>query len=129
MANAGILYSAIIAICQAYEKSRLFLSIYSLIFWSKQVNYENSINFRSPEFQPVDFIMMLHIKKLYLFYKEGFTNMPSWGKQAWLVIIIKLFVMFVVLKIFFFPNFLKTNYKTDADRSNHVLENLTNINP
>lgn len=69
------------------------------------------------------------LKKTYLFYKEGFANMPSWGKQAWLVIIIKLFVMFVVLKIFFFPNFLKTNYKTDAERSHHVLENLTNINP
>jgi len=37
--------------------------------------------------------------------------------------------MFVILKIFFFPNFLKTNFKNDTDRSDHVLENLTNINP
>jgi hypothetical protein len=37
-------------------------------------------------------------------------------------------VMFVILKIFFFPNFLKSNYQTDAERSNHVLENLTHIN-
>jgi hypothetical protein len=37
-------------------------------------------------------------------------------------------VMFFILKIFFFPNILKSNFKTDAERSNHVLENLTNIN-
>lgn len=68
------------------------------------------------------------IKRIGRFYAEGFAQMPRWGKQAWLIIIIKLFVMFVILKIFFFPNFLNTNFKTDAERSDHVLENLTNIN-
>ena len=68
------------------------------------------------------------LKKIVRFYREGFANMPKWGKQVWLVILIKLFIMFVILKIFFFPNFLKTNFKNDADRSDHVLENLTNIN-
>jgi len=64
-------------------------------------------------------------KRIYRFYHEGFTNLPRWGKQVWLVILIKLFVLFVILKIFFFPDFLKTNFKNDAERSNHVLENLT----
>lgn len=68
------------------------------------------------------------LKKIFSFYKEGFTHMPSWAKQAWLVIGVKLFVMFFILKLLFFPNFLKTHYKTDQERSNHVLENLTNIN-
>ena len=72
-------------------------------------------------------MIMELLKKIVCFYKEGFTNMPKWGKQVWLIIIIKLFVMFVILKIFFFPNFLNTNFKTDVERSNHVLENLTNI--
>ncbi|HZL09645.1 MAG TPA: DUF4492 domain-containing protein [Prolixibacteraceae bacterium] len=67
-------------------------------------------------------------KQIYHFYHEGFANMPKWGKQVWLVILVKLFVMFVILKIFFFPNFLKTNFKNDSERSNHVLENLTTIN-
>ncbi|MBW8326406.1 MAG: DUF4492 domain-containing protein [Prolixibacteraceae bacterium] len=71
---------------------------------------------------------MKQLRKVFRFYTEGFSSMPKWGKQVWLVILIKLFVMFVILKIFFFPNFLKTNFKTDADRSNHVLENLTDIN-
>ena len=29
------------------------------------------------------------------------------GKTLWAVILIKLFIIFVVLKMFFFPNFLK----------------------
>lgn len=68
------------------------------------------------------------LKRVYRFYSEGFGSMPRWGKQVWLVILIKLFVLFVVLKIFFFPNFLKTNFNNDGERSSHVLENLTNIN-
>lgn len=74
-------------------------------------------------------VRIMHVlKRVFRFYAEGFSNLPRWGKQVWLVILIKLFVMFVILKIFFFPNFLKTNFKTDQDRSTHVLENLTNIN-
>ena len=68
------------------------------------------------------------LKQISRFYIEGFANLPRWGKQVWLVILIKLFVIFIILKIFFFPNFLKTNFKNDADRSNHVLENLTTNN-
>jgi hypothetical protein len=68
------------------------------------------------------------LNRIFRFYREGFANMPKWGKLVWAVILIKLFVMFVILKIFFFPNFLNTNFKNDTDRSNHVLENLTNIN-
>ena len=63
--------------------------------------------------------------KVFRFYFDGFRNMSKWGKQVWIVILVKLFVMFVVLKIFFFPNFLKTNFESDAQRSQHVLENLT----
>jgi len=72
--------------------------------------------------------MIKLFSKIFRFYAEGFSSMPKWGKQVWLVILIKLFIMFVILKIFFFPNFLKSNFKNDADRSNHVLENLTNNN-
>lgn len=68
------------------------------------------------------------IRQIYRFYFEGFRNLPVWGKQVWLVIIIKLFVLFVILKLLFFPDFLKTHFKNDAERSNHVLENLTTIN-
>lgn len=41
-------------------------------------------------------------------YYDGFCNMRL-GKTLWTIILIKLFIMFVILKIFFFPNFLKTH--------------------
>jgi len=47
------------------------------------------------------------------------------GKKLWAIIIIKLIVLFLILKLFFFPDFLKTNFKTDEERSNHVIEQLT----
>ena len=41
-------------------------------------------------------------------YYDGFKNMTL-GKTLWAIIFIKLFIMFFVLKLFFFPNFLKDN--------------------
>jgi len=64
--------------------------------------------------------------KIWRFYIDGFKNMSGWGKQVWIVILLKLFILFFVLKLFFFPNFLKTNFATDEQRSEHVLDNLTN---
>jgi hypothetical protein len=43
------------------------------------------------------------INKIVLFYVDGFKNLSSLGKKLWLIIIIKLMVIFVVLKVFFFP--------------------------
>lgn len=47
------------------------------------------------------------------------------GRRLWTIIIIKLAIIFFVLKLFFFPNYLKSNFKTDEERSNHVIEQLT----
>lgn len=67
------------------------------------------------------------LKRIWLFYYEGFRNMSSWAKQIWIVILIKLFILFVILKLFFFPDFLESNFDTDEQRSLQVLENLTNL--
>jgi len=66
------------------------------------------------------------INDIFRFYYDGFRNMSGWGRRVWLIILIKLFIMFAILKIFFFQDFLKENYKTDKERSEHVLEQLTN---
>ena len=68
--------------------------------------------------------MKLIIRNIFQFYYQGFKGMTV-GKRLWLIIIIKLILMFLVLKLFFFPDFLKTHFKTDADRSNYVIEQLT----
>lgn len=65
------------------------------------------------------------ISRIFLFYYEGFKSMTI-GRTLWTIIIIKLIIMFGILKIFFFPNFLKRNFDNDEDRSRHVIEQLTN---
>jgi len=50
----------------------------------------------------------------------------TWGKPLWSIILIKLFIMFVILRVFFFPDILKKNFSSDEERSNYVLEQLTN---
>ncbi|MFA6499819.1 MAG: DUF4492 domain-containing protein [Desulfurivibrionaceae bacterium] len=62
-------------------------------------------------------------KQLYLFYRDGFRSMVV-GRTMWKIIAIKLFILFAVLKLFFFPNYLTTNFNTERDRAGHVLENL-----
>ncbi|HLO92533.1 MAG TPA: DUF4492 domain-containing protein [Lentimicrobium sp.] len=64
------------------------------------------------------------LKRIFRFYYEGFKSMTI-GKTLWAIILIKLFIMFVILRIFFFPNFLKSNFRTDEERSNYVIERLT----
>lgn len=69
-------------------------------------------------------IMKKVFSRIFQFYYQGFKSMTV-GKKLWTIIIIKLIILFLVLKIFFFPDFLKTNFKTDEERSNHVIEQLT----
>jgi len=64
--------------------------------------------------------------RVFRFYYDGFRTMSEWGKKVWIIILIKLFIMFAILKIFFFPDLLKKNFDSDAQRSEYVLEQLTN---
>ncbi len=64
------------------------------------------------------------IKKVFYFYYDGFRSMTV-GKRLWIIILIKLFIIFAIFKLFFFPDFLKTHFKTDQERSNYVIEQLT----
>jgi hypothetical protein len=65
------------------------------------------------------------LRKVFRFYYEGFRNM-TWGRKLWGIIVVKLFIMFAILRIFFFPDILKRDFRTDEERGNHVLEQLTN---
>ncbi|KAF5042373.1 hypothetical protein DSECCO2_513260 [anaerobic digester metagenome] len=51
--------------------------------------------------------------------------MTTLGKTLWIIIAIKLFIMFFVLKLFFFKSDLR-EYDTIEEKSNKVIENLTN---
>jgi hypothetical protein len=65
------------------------------------------------------------LKSIFLFYYEGFRTMSWWGKKVWLIIIIKLCIIFLILRLFFFPDFLKSNFASDRERGNYVIEQLT----
>jgi len=69
---------------------------------------------------------MSFIGRVFRFYYEGFKGMTRLGRILWIIILVKLFIMFFVLKLFFFPNYLNSNFSSDDERSNHVIENLTN---
>ena len=56
------------------------------------------------------------LKKIVLFYYDGFRSMTV-GRTLWAIILIKLFVMFFILKLFFFPSFLKGS---DEQKQNQV---------
>ena len=64
------------------------------------------------------------LRNIFYLYYDGFRDMTL-GKKLWVIILIKLFVMFVVLKLFFFQDFLKEKFGTDKERSNYVIERLT----
>jgi hypothetical protein len=66
------------------------------------------------------------VKKLINFYYEGFRDMSAWGRKVWLIIFIKLFILFAILRLFFFHDFLHDKYANDKQRSKYVLEQLTN---
>lgn len=53
------------------------------------------------------------------------------GKTLWLIILVKLFIMFIVLKIFFFPNYLGSRFQTEDEKADFVGDQLIErtINP
>ena len=56
-------------------------------------------------------------------YYDGFRNMTL-GRTLGLVILVKLFVIFVVLKVFFFPDFLSTY--AHGNEADFVMNELLN---
>jgi hypothetical protein len=66
------------------------------------------------------------INSLITFYTDGFRDMSSWGRKVWLIIIIKLVIIFVVLRVFFFQDFLGRKYDNDSQRSEYVRNQILN---
>ena len=57
------------------------------------------------------------------FYRDGFKSMTL-GRTLWFLILIKLFIMFFILKIFFFSPYLKG--KTIEEKQEYVSGELIN---
>ncbi len=61
---------------------------------------------------------------IWRFYLEGFRSMTL-GRTLWLIILVKLFIMFFILRLFFFPRFLNTPVVGD-DKEGYVSNELIN---
>ncbi len=61
---------------------------------------------------------------IFSLYRDGFKNMRL-GKKLWLIAMIKLFIIFAVIKYFFFPDVLQEHFQNDAQRSDYILNQLT----
>ena len=65
-------------------------------------------------------------RRVVRFYVEGFREMTV-GRTLWAIILVKLFIMFAVLKVFFFPDMLAG--KSPEVKADFVLENLAPPTP
>ena len=63
-------------------------------------------------------------RKVMDLYVDGFKNMTV-GRKLWAIILIKVALLFLVFKLFFFPDLLKENYDNDDDRARAVATELT----
>jgi hypothetical protein len=63
--------------------------------------------------------------RVYDLYADGFRHMTL-GRTLWAVILIKLFIIFAVLKLFFFPDFLATHAEEGGEADYVATEILKN---
>lgn len=63
------------------------------------------------------------LRRVWYFYLNGFRSM-TYGRTLWVLILVKLFIMFAILKVFFFPDFLR--HKSLAEKQDYVGTELIN---
>ena len=61
--------------------------------------------------------------RVFHLYYDGFRSMTV-GKTLWLIIGIKLFIFFVIIKLLFFPNFLNTKFDSEEEKTEYVRHQL-----
>ena len=62
--------------------------------------------------------------RIYDLYVDGFRSMTL-GRTLWAIILIKLFIIFVILKLFFFPNFIK-EHASEGEEPEFVATQILN---
>ena len=67
------------------------------------------------------------LEAIFQLYRHGFSIMSAQSRLLWAIALIKLFIMFGILKVFFFKDFLKTNFDTDEQRIEYLQEKFTEI--
>lgn len=65
------------------------------------------------------------LSSVWRFYRDGFRNM-TWGRPLWLLIILKIIILFGVLRVFFFKPAMAG--KSEEEKSEIVGTSLTEGN-
>lgn len=60
------------------------------------------------------------LRRIWQFYYDGFRQMTI-GRTLWVIILIKLFIIFAILRLFFFQ---PTLHGSDTDKAQQVRESL-----
>ena len=47
------------------------------------------------------------------------------GRMLWVIVLVKLAIMFLVLKIFFFQDYLSARFDTEDQKTQYVIQALT----
>lgn len=63
-----------------------------------------------------------YVRTVWCFYRDGFRSM-TWGRTLWIIILLKLFIMFAILRVFFFKPVL--GGLDDEQKSEVVGKNLS----
>ena len=70
-----------------------------------------------------EFFIIRWIKTLAKLYIDAFKYRLA--KRLFIIIVIKMFILFAILKVFFFQDYLDKRFKTDQQKAQYVLDNLT----
>jgi len=57
-------------------------------------------------------------------YRDGFANMRL-GRTLWFIVLLKLFILFCIVKPFFFPDILQTRFNSNDERAAFVFAQLS----
>ncbi len=66
------------------------------------------------------------LKRILFFYIDGFKNLSDLGRKLWVIIIIKLVVIFVVFRAFLFPT-LDSKIPDKAKQQELYINQITGI--
>ncbi len=61
--------------------------------------------------------------RVYRFYRDGLRSMKL-GKKLWLLVAVKILIIFTLVKLLF-PDILHRKFSNDRQRSDYILQQLT----
>ena len=100
----------------------MFLFLWSIIPTNRNESTKSyHLNLRNRSVS-VDLTMKKTLKNIWNLYYDGFKNM-TWGRPLWLLIFLKVIILFLVLRMFFFKPVLSG--KDEAEKIEYVGEQLS----